>query len=65
MSYKKLGLSAPNDIQRKTKLFLERNHFVSRAVTHIAADLNPDHIALMKEMLKILWAFMKVCNQCF
>lgn len=52
MACKIFAVTSPLNTKSWVKSFLRRQRFVSRAVTHSAADLNPKHEALIAEFRK-------------
>ena len=48
-AYKKRQQIRPSNIKRHTRAFIRRIEGVKRAVTHSAAELNPDHENLISE----------------
>lgn len=60
MVYVSLKKKVPHNLAARTRSILKALKYVKRAVTHTAAQLNPEHENLMKEFREKLDAFVTV-----
>lgn len=61
-AYKSLKKPIPLDLAAKTRQFLKRSNFVTRKVTHTAADLPADHEEKIKVTREEIARVMQVCD---
>jgi hypothetical protein len=62
MAYEELSLRLPKKLSAAARAFLRLKGYVSRAVTHSAAELNENHEELMKSKRDEIAAFIAVRN---